>query len=770
MRKRNSKNKNSLSRIKRAMLLAALLSAFIYGNAQTLQGRVYSMEKGKKLPLPGASVYFAGDRKNGTATDGQGIFRIERTGGDGARYLIAGMMGYGTDSVLITPAIDAPEFVLAESDVALTEAVVTGNRPGTVLSRLTAGKTELITRAGLAKMACCNLSESFENSATVTVGFTDAISGAKQVQLLGLPGIYSQLLTENAPTHRGLLSTFGWSYIPGSWLESIQISKGASSVVNGYESISGQINLEMKKPNYTEPLFINLYGDHLGRYEANVTSAVKVAKDLWTGLLVHASAETEAHDYNGDTFSDMPESRFVNLYNRWFYLSDAGIQSRTNLRFLHDGRDAGQHPSHFPDGHPGGHDNLYETRISNTGFSVENKTGFTVGDGDSQSIGIITSYNYSGEQLEYGKKTFTGRQNSLYVNALFTSAASASHKYTAGASFASDTYRTAFEDRLSFSQTPRTAIDRQELIPGIFGEYTYSYGEKFTFIAGVREDWNSHYGWLFTPRANVRYNVAEALVLRASAGRGYRSPNVIADNIGLLASSRRFHLDAVDDLDIERAWNYGGNVSLYLPIWNRQTLTVSLDYFHTRFQSQAVVDTERDPNSVFFYRQQGASYADAWQADISLSPAKGFDVFAAFRYNKTMITYDDGGRQYTVEKPLTSRYRGLVNLSYATALRRWVFDVTAQINGPSRIPGLNGYGSQERFSEPFPVYFAQATRNSKRFDIYIGSENLLDFKQKNHILNADNPFGRDFDSSLVWGPVVGRKIYAGIRLRIGKLP
>jgi outer membrane receptor protein involved in Fe transport len=749
-------------------LVLLLMSVSV--NAQTFKGHVYSIENGKKEALAGANVYFP-NSSNGVSTDAKGAFKIEKKSGNGS-YLFAGLIGFSTDSLLVTQSKDNIEFVLTEG-VSLSEVVVTKNRDGMVLSRLTTNKTELITKTGLVKMACCNLSESFENSATVTVGFTDAVSGAKQVQLLGLSGIYSQLLTENVPTHRGLLSTFGMSYIPGSWLESIQISKGASSVVNGYESITGQINLEMKKPNYTEPLFINVYGDQLGRYEANVTAATKVAKDLWTSLLLHGSTDSDAHDYNKDGFLDMPETKFVNLYNRWFYLNESGIQSRTGLKFLYDSREGGEH-QHLNDPTHADHI-LYKTNIRNKGIGVENKTGFTVGSKEGQSIGLINSFNFSEENLDYGdptygNKLYKGSQNSFYSNALFTSDFGPSHKYTVGASFTYDNYQTSFEDRLPFSTVPRTALNRHEVIPGIFGEYTYSLEEKFTFIVGVREDYNSRYGWLFTPRANVRYNILEELVLRGSVGRGYRSPNVIADNIGLLATSRKFNLAEVNNLDIERAWNYGGNISAYIPVWNEKTLTISLDYFHTQFQNQAVIDPERDRNSVFFYNQHGSSFADAWQADLSVTPFQGFDVFAAFRYNDTKITYTDQGVDYEVEKPLTSRYRGLVNLAYATGLRKWVFDFTTQINGPSRIPGLNGYNSEIRKSDPFPVYFAQVTKNTKRFDIYLGSENLFDFKQKNPILNADQPFGKDFDSSLVWGPVIGRKIYAGIRLRIGKLP
>ncbi|MDR0547504.1 MAG: TonB-dependent receptor [Dysgonamonadaceae bacterium] len=752
---------------RKILLLFFLLFIVLNVGAQNLRGKVFAIENGKKTPLAGANVFFK-KNANGVATNEKGAFTITRNDDD-SEWLYASYLGYSPDSLRITGDKDNIEFILSEG-VELKEVTVVSAQKGMIFNRLDIGKTELITKTGLAKMACCNLSESFENSATVTVGFTDAVSGVKQVQLLGLSGLYSQLLTENVPMHKGLLSTFGWSYVPGSWLESIQISKGASSVVNGYESVSGQINVEMKKPNYTEPLFINLYADRQGRYEANVTSAAKVTKDLYTGLLLHGSADAGAHDYNGDTFLDMPESKFINLFNRWFYLSDKGIQSRTGLRLLADSRDAGQTEHLHSANAETGHGELYKSSIRNKGFSVENKTGFTIG-GEGKSIGVITSFNYSDENLIYGRKSFNGRQNSFYSNVLYTSTTDSNHHYTIGASFAYDKYNTWYEDVLPFSLTPRTDVDRRETVPGVFAEYAYNLEDKLTFIIGLREDYNSRYGWLFTPRANIRYNPLKDLALRASVGRGYRSPNVIADNIGLLATSRLFDVAAIDNLDIERAWNFGGNITAYIPVLDEKQLTISLDYFHTQFDNQAIIDIERNRNSVFFYNLQGKSYADAMQVDISFSPFKGFDFFAAYRYNKTEITYSENGQNYAFEKPLTSRYRGLVNLAYATSLRKWVFDFTAQINGPSRIPGLNGYNSEKRYSEAYPVYFAQITKNTKRFDIYIGGENLLDFRQKDPIFNPEAPFGQDFDAySRVWGPILGRRIYAGIRWRIGKLP
>ncbi|MDR0547135.1 MAG: TonB-dependent receptor [Dysgonamonadaceae bacterium] len=661
-----------------------------------------------------------------------------------------------------------------QSVVQLDEVAVSAFRAGTILSSASLLKSETITRAGLTKMACCNLSESFENSATANVAYADAISGAKQIQLLGLSGIYTQILDENIPALRGLSSTYGWSYTPSSWLESIQISKGASSVVNGYEAIAGQINLEFRKPHLSDEFYADVYADELLHLEENVAARVRLSDKWWGSLMlhgtqsVHPAALSDLHDKNKDHFLDAPKTQNINLYNRWFYLDgENGIQSRTGIKFVYDDRFAGQDASchDLVEGIP-----YYESPIKNTGFTVYNKTGISLGDKPNTSLGIINNFTRHEQRSAFGGKIFNGVQTSYYANVLYNSfLGTTGHRYVVGASFAYDRYDTEFQDVLEFNQTPLTKILRTETVPGVFAEYTHSAIEKLTFVVGVRADYNSRYGWLFTPRANAKYDIGKYMIVRASAGRGFHSANVITENVGLMASSRIFDLSQMNDLEIERAWNFGGNLVFYIPIRNEQQATLSLDYFHTRFQNQVIVDIERNRNAVFFYNLSGRSFANAWQADFSLPVFRGFDIFAAFRLNNNHITYSEGNRQYEMEKPLISSYRGLVNLSYATALKRWVFDFTVQVNGQSRLPGMNGYDSQKRYSPAYPVYFAQVTKNSKRFDIYLGVENLLDYKQENPIAGWENPFQRDFDASMIWGPLVGRKIYLGIRVRVGEL-
>ncbi|MDR2627704.1 MAG: TonB-dependent receptor, partial [Dysgonamonadaceae bacterium] len=511
----------------------------------------------------------------------------------------------------------------------LEEVIVSSSRSGTILSSISPFKTETITQTGLRKMACCNLSESFENSASATVGFTDAVSGAKQIQLLGLSGIYTQTLAENIPTLRGLAATYGLSYTPASWLESIQISKGISSVVNGYESITGQMNLEFKKPNNTEPLFINLYMDDDLHYEGNITAATQVAQNLWTSLLLSATLGTAVHDENGDNFLDMPKMKYVNAYNRWFYLDDEnGIESRTGIKFLYENRKAGQdslcHVKHnIPlEGIP-----LWESFITNKNLTVYNKTGFSIGNREGQSLGIINSFTRHEQNSTFGKKTFNGIQNSYYINLLFSSFINnTNHRYMAGASFAYDNYQTEFEDKMDALYSngiylfvapaqPLTPICRTEAVPGAFAEYTNTQVQNLTLVAGIRTDYNSRFGWLLTPRFNLKYDVNEFITLRTSAGRGFRSSNALAENIGLMASSRTFDLSNINDLDIEKAWNFGGNLAFNIPIWNERQAKLSIDYFHTSFRNQIIVDTERDRNAVFFYNSGGSdNYANAWQA------------------------------------------------------------------------------------------------------------------------------------------------------------
>jgi outer membrane receptor for ferrienterochelin and colicin len=637
----------------------------------------------------------------------------------------------------------------------LDEVVSYGSSQTNYISTLQPIKTELITGAGLKKMACCNLAESFENNASISTGYSDAVSGARQIRLLGLSGNYTQMLDEARPTMRGLAAPFGLSYIPGQWLESIQIAKGSGSVVNGYESIAGQINLELRKPTTAEPLFVNVYLDHFLRAEANVASSLQL-NDKWnTAVLAHSSIDLQKQDENSDGFMDEPMKQQFNLANRWIYMNDSGTQWRFGLQGLYELRDGGQ--MHFDKDAPRNTQTQYGTQIENTHVNAYSKIGVPLSDDNAHNIALVADYTFHELRSFFGKKDYNGRQHSGFMNVLLQNFFNDKHHLTTGLSGRFDDY-----DEALHHKSLRYDLSRREVVGGAFGEYTYNAGNRFVLVAGLRADYNSLHRWLITPRVNVKYDLTENVTWRASAGLGYRSANVITDNIGMLATGYEITID--DNLPVESAWTYGGSLMYYFKLFNDERSYLSVDYFRTAFSNQILVDQERKAGTVWVYNLQGKSYTNTYQIDFSTEPVPRFTVSATFRYNDNKV---DLVGQGLVETPLRDRYKGVLNLQYGTRMYKWTFDITAQINGRSRLPNLPDFIAGD-YSPAYPLFFAQITRKFRGIDTYLGVENILNYKQQNPVLSADKPFDTAFNSSVIWGPLMGRRIYAGLRYTLFK--
>ncbi|WP_131837718.1 TonB-dependent receptor [Acetobacteroides hydrogenigenes] len=734
------------------LMVALLLASAALGEGKGVTGKVYGTDsKGNRTPLPGANVMWLGTVQ-GTTTNGEGVFSIPQIAGK--RKLVVSFIGYTNDTVNVESSSKMVEVVLSEAGVQLAGVTVRANQGGSYISKLQPAKVEVITQSGLQKLACCNLSESFENSASVTVGYADAVTGAKQIEMLGLSGLYSQLMEENMTLMRGIPSTYGLSAIPGSWMESIQVSKGAASVVNGYESITGQVNVEYKKPDTTDPLFLNLYGDSDGRMELNLNGGGKL-NEKWSAMgLVHLSGNRMEVDHNNDGFLDIPKSNQVNLFGRVSYLDPGKLESRTGVKYLRDERLGGQLGFSESDR---GSSSVWGSQMVNQGFSIFNKTGIPLPSNPNQSIGVITSYGYYDQNGFFGLRDYTSTQNSANVSLLYQSIiGNTNHKYVVGSSLNYDNIETVLDGASS---------TKEEAVPGAFAQYTYSYLDKLNVIVGARADHSSKYGWLLTPRVHVKYSVTPTFTIRVSGGRGYHSPNPIAENIGVLASSRQISI--ANGLGIEKAWNYGVNATKDFKLWGGRPASVSVDYYRTDFQNQMVVDQEHDIEHVLFYNLDGKSYSNSFQVDFRSEPLERFEVYLAYRLNDVHQTINGKLER----KPLVNSYRALANLSYATKFDKWKFDFTAQLNGKSKLPDMSGYPAHYQmgeYSPSYPLLFAQITKKYRALDVYVGVENLLNYTQMHSIVGADNPFGPYFDSSFIWGPIMGRKIYGGLRWTISR--
>lgn len=759
--------------------------------AQGLRGEVFGSDG---EPLIGASVYWA-ETNVGVSTDSIGRFSIHKV--KGYSKLVASYLGYINDTLDLKKNNnnDYVRFLLQEQEVALNDIVIEGIQRGNLIKRDGIAKNELITFAGLTKMACCNLAESFENSASVTVGYSDAISGARQIKMLGLAGTYTQILDENRPIMRGLSAPYGLGYTPGMWLNSIQVSKGVSSVTAGHEAITGQINLEYRKPVDDERLFVNVYVDDELRTEANVSTAFPVTKNkkLSSIILLHGSVDTDVRkiDHNHDHFRDLPKSDQVNVANRWLYMADNGMQMRWGWKFVQENRLGGMlgyndsenmREAMYSDW-SSKNKPLYGSFIKNRNINGYLKIAMPVGkavydsdenDEKRSNVALVADFDHFNENAYWGLNDYTGNENLVSANLMYNHYFTYRSSLIVGTQMYFSYYREGLTNRTPWltelpEQMKYYNFDRNEGEIGAYAEYTYAFRDRFSVVLGARGDYNRYYNRFFlTPRGHIKWNIFPLTTLRASAGLGYRSTNIITDNIGVLATGRQIEIPDMRTFDrMEKALTVGGSITQTFSLVGSNDASLSFDYFRTQFYNTVIVDQEMFADKIVFYNTGKRSFTNTYQVDFSWTPVARFDIFATFRYTDSEVTVRRHGEKYIhVERPLVSRYKTLLNMQYATKFRRWVFDATAQFNGPMRIPTQTANLQDSYYSPHYPVFYAQITHKIGKFDIYIGCENIGDYRQADPILNASEPYSAGFNSMNVWGPLMGRKFYAGFRLNL----
>ena len=732
--------------------LLILLFFPVVSFAQMVEGTVFGQEKNNKEPLPGVNIYWKGTN-SGVASGESGNFQIEKN--DDNHVLVFSFVGYEKKEVHVHEI--KPLEITLEPNLQLGEVQVVYKDRGTYLSAINPIQTERIGGAELHKAACCNLAESFETNPSVDVSYSDAVTGAKQIRLLGLEGTYSLLQVENMPNLRGLATNFGLTYVPGPWMESIQVSKGAASVLNGYESIAGQINVEFKKPDSEEKLFLNTFAGASGRLEFNGNGNIRINEDkLTTGIFVHASDQSQRNDENGDGFLDEPLAQQIQVFNRWKYNNKNGFMAQAGFNLLTEERTGGQ-VKFLPDMQPT-LSNPYGISIDTDRLDGFFKTGYVF---PNQRTAVAWLSNFSRHETKsfYGLNNYDASETRFYGSAVLTRDldVSGTHSLNAGFSFIYDD----FEEML-YGQT----ISRKEQVPGIFAEYTLKPNENFTLMTGLRTDFHNLFGTFVTPRMHFRYNFASHFTLRGSAGKGYRTANVLSENIFLLANARP--LQWTNDVFQEEAWNYGIALVQNYTLWDRD-LQINTEFFRTDFSEQLIVDRETSADYIILSPLDGTSYSNSLQFDVRYQPIERLDMLLAYRMNDVKQTI--GGE--LLEKPLTSRYKGLVSFNYTTNLKKWMFDYTIQFNGGGRIPRHQRdlamhviHGDDFYEFSPYTVMNAQITKYFRYWNIYAGVENLTNFKQPNPVAGTDEPFGPDFDATTVWGPVKGRRIYMGLRFNL----
>ena len=710
------------------------------------------------LGVAGATVNWL-NTNIGTITNEKGWFTIPFK--KEYKKLVISYIGYKTDTIIVRDLTPIHHFITIENE--LKGITIRSKRDAVQKSLFATANTFTVNNDELLKAACCNLAESFETNPSIDVSFSDALTGTRQIQMLGLKSPYLQIMQENIPSIRGAAQAFGLTFTPGTWVESIQITKGAGSVVNGFESISGQINAELVKPFSDNKFFLNTYSSLNGRLELNTHFNRRVSEKWQTGLYIHGNYRGEKFDKNDDNFLDAPLANQINVMNRWQY-TDAqnGWVSFINIRFLNDEKQTGE--INFNPTLDKGNTNSWGSEIDTKRFETSLKLGYVFPEIPYQSVGLQLAYSNHQQDSYFGLNVYDIKHESLYSNLLFNSIIGDTRsKFKTGINFTYDKYNELVNT---------TNYKRKENSLGVFFEYAFDNLEDFSLTAGVRVDTHNLLGTFITPRLHLRYAPWENGVFRASAGRGKRSANIFAENQQLFASSRKIDIDAVGGniygLNPEIAWNYGVSYLQKFNLFNKKG-DITFDFYRTDFSNQVVVDWE-NPQAVSFYNLNGKSIANNFQLELNYELAKNLNLRTAFKYFDISTDYKTG----KLQKPLQPNNRFFVNISYETATKdngsQWKLDLTFNNIGEQRLPDTATNPPQYQLpinSERYSLLNSQITKVfSNKFEIYAGGENLTNVQQVNPILGSENPFGPNFDSTIVYSPIFGRAIYAGLRFKI----
>ena len=740
----------TIMKIKILTVLLSILPLLSFG--VIIKGKIIEKSSaGEIVALPGASIFWK-NTNIGTAADVNGHFELASS--VKSNTLVVQFVGYTSKEIKLDD-INKDEIIIElVPNINLNEVTVSKRKLGTVLDRDNPIQSQSITGAELCKAACCNLSESFETNASVDVSYADAATGAKSIKLLGLTGKYIEMMTEKNPNFKGLASVYGMVYVPGPWMQSIQVSKGVGSVINGYESITGQINIEYHRPQTAPKFYINTYANSMGMSEINLISGIKLSPKLSTAILAHGQDNNREIDHNNDNFLDDPMVRQYNFVNRWNWEVSKNFKAQFGVKFIDELRIGGQ--KGYNENQINDVNNAYRINIDTRRYEAFAKFGYLFPKDDDKSIALITNFSSHEQNSFYGLRNYNADQKYLYANLLFQSyIGNLKHKYTAGLSYVYDD----FKDNLTGDNL---GTDRTEKVAGGYLEYTYLPNDKITLQTGLRYDDHNIFGGFVTPRVHFRYQFAPKSTIRLAAGSGRRTSNPIAENSFLLASNRSFEIQ--DNLKQEKAWNYGLSLTQYFNLFGKG-FTASADFYRTTFNNQIITDLDQTVNEVQFYNLDGKSWANNYQVEIKFEPIERLDVTTAIRFSDVKADINNEFRKV----PYVNRYKGLINLSYATNFNKWQFDFTTQFNGDMRIPSTQENPSEFQRREKSPAYAllnAQITKRFRIWELYLGAENLSNYTQKHPIIGADNPHGEYFDASMIWGPIQERKFYLGIRLTI----
>lgn len=711
------------------LLVLSLITGLVALRAQKSQ---VINEKGEGLAFSKIMMIGNGSQES-ILSDSLGYFSLSEANLN--QQIVIDAFGYQLDTFNVV-ALDSKYKLSSVTD--LETLTVSKKKKGSSIMFAKTIQTENITEKELYKAACCNLAESFETNPAVDASFSDGATGTKTIKLLGLGGKYALLSVENMPRIRGNNLYNGLAAIPGSWVESIQILKGNSSVSNGFEGMSGQINTQLKGLDHAKSIQeINSYVNSLGRYELNGINQIVHTDKLKSAILWNHSSWANKIDQNNDGFYEMPGSNQQNLLLRTKFSPSNKIHNQINLSYNRSEKNGGSDLYKF---------NL---NLNEQNYGLFGKSGIVLND-PGKSIGLQYSYNEYAFNGKIGNKSIDSKSEELYLNLMHQSYINnTNHGIKMGVSYLKE----KLNDEVVYDDVDSSYYRFSRSIIGAFIEYTGTLSDKDQLTVGLRTDAYGNDFYLL-PRLNYKHSFNNNLVYRLGAGRAIKSNYFLAENYGSMINNRRVY-GLGNLIDPEDSYSLFNSVWYKFKIGYREA-SLLVEHHYQDFNNRYLAHYQ---DNALVIKQHKKATNQSFLVQFNYEVFPGFDLKVAYKYNEQKAE-DLGFNQNNLW--LLPKNRSFINMSYETR-DNWIFNATLNRIGRQFLPPVNL--SDIPVNNEITAFYklgAQISKTHKRWRAYLGVENALNVRQENvwFGIESDSP-----EASISYLPPIGTVIHFGINYK-----
>lgn len=734
----------------------------LFAKAQSLfevNGTVFS----EGQPLAFSNVYLE-NSTTGTITNENGIFKLTNLK-PGSYTLVASFTGYGTSKkrVQITNKNLQIKFNLVE-DNSLQEVIITGTLKA--VSRLESPvPVEVYSTTFLKKNPTPSVFEALNNVNGVRPQLNCNVCNTGDIHINGLEGPYTLVMIDGMPIVSGLSTVYGLSGIPNSLIEQIEIVKGPASSLYGSEALGGLINIITKLPENAPLFFAESFGTSWGEINFDLGVKANVGKNATVLVGANYFKYDQLIDNNNDNFTDLTNQDRISLFQKWNFKRRNKRNFSLAGRYFYEDRWGGE--LQWNKSFRGG-DEVYGESIYTSRFEIFGNYQLPL----SEKIDFQFSYSDHDQNSVYGNTPYLAKQRIGFGQFIWDKKIK-SHDLLLGAAIRYNYYN---------DNTTATILADETAIPSLFVQDEIGFNNKQSLLLGMRYDYNSRHGNIFTPRIAYRFKPTDDDIIRLNAGTGFRVVNLFTEEHAALTGAREVIIK--DELNPEESYNITLNYLKKLYLKNGMYFTIDTSAWYTYFANAIIPDYDTNPNQIIYDNLDGFSQSSGLSFNIDAVFGSGIRASIGATYQDVSKT-ENGIKTPQI---LTEKYSGVWSFSYKHYGTNLTFDYTGSLYGPMRLPLLGELDPRSEYSPVWSIQNIQITYDGiDRFEMYGGIKNLLDwtpnkgnpfiiarsddpFDQNvvfdtngNAIPTLDNPYALTFDPSYVYGPNQGIRLFFGIR-------